>query len=379
MTKDRTSTLFFELLQIAMHNRQSLSIVPSAEEWQALYDLSVKQALGGVVYVALEHLKGEYSPSHQMLLNWTTQYNVISNKNAKLTELCEALVNRFKRDGVTSCVLKGQGNLINYPEWLKHSRTTGDVDMWTSGTIPEIVAFVYKHTKPSEGIRYNHIDFPIVPGYEVEMHFHPSFMNNFIYNHRLQKWYNDVMEAHQWQEYNGFCIPSIDFNVVYQLSHMYTHLFDEGVGLRQMVDYYYVLKSYHEALEGSDGHQTLYSSHKDVVQRISYFGMNKFASSVMYVLKEVFAMPDEYIILPPNEKEGKFLLSEMLRAGHFGHFDDRHKHKGRTSAEQAWIKLKRNLSLSSHYPAEALSEPFFRLYHWCWRQRMIRRCSVKAQ
>ena len=86
-----------------------------------------------------------------------------------------------------------------------------------------------------------------------------------------------------------------------------------------------------------------------------------------------------WMICEPNEKEGKFLLSEMLRAGHFGHFDDRHKHKGRTSAEQAWIKLKRNLSLSSHYPAEALSEPFFRLYHWCWRQRMIRRCSVKAQ
>ena len=33
------------------------------------------------------------------------------------------------------------------------------------------------------------------------------------------------------------------FNVIYQLCHLYHHFFDEGIGLRQIIDYYYGLGS----------------------------------------------------------------------------------------------------------------------------------------
>ena len=67
-------------------------------------------------------------------------------------------------------------------------------------------------------------------------------------------------------------------------------------------------------------------SNEEIMHTLSRFGMRKFASATMYVLQTVFAMPDEYLICQPDEKEGKFLLNEIMQAGNFGKYDDRIKH-----------------------------------------------------
>ena len=95
--------------------------------------------------------------------------------------------------------------------------------------------------------------------------------------------------------------------------------------------------------------------------------MKRFASAVMHVLQTVFAMPNEYFICQPNEKEGKFLLNEIMQAGNFGKYDRRIK-KTNSQGGHAWEKLKHNLRLVGHYPEEVICEPFFRVYHYFWRR-----------
>ena len=100
--------------------------------------------------------------------------------------------------------------------------------------------------------------------------------------------------------------------------------------------------------------------------------MKKFTSAMMYVLQTVFAMPDEYLICKPDEKEGKFLLSEIMQAGNFGKYDERIKRVERSymkvQCNYAFQKWKHNLRLITHYPEEVLWEPIFRLYHYVWRK-----------
>lgn len=178
----------------------------------------------------------------------------------------------------------------------------------------------------------------------------------------------------------SFPIPTVSFNAVYQLCHIYRHLFNEGIGLRQLLDYYFVLENFTQKCQArlcknndqsmgqwDEGMGVSVKSKEEVMHTLSRFGMKKFAGAVMYVLQTVFAMPDVYLLCEADEREGRFLLDEIMQAGNFGKFDGRIKHGG-SQLSHAIEKTKHNLRLIGHYPSEVLWEPIFRVYHWLWRK-----------
>ena len=75
-------------------------------------------------------------------------------------------------------------------------------------------------------------------------------MNNPIYNARLQKWFKrnaDLQCSNVVSLPDGIgeiAIPTTAFNVVYQLTHLYHHFFDEGIGMRQIIDYFLVVNAF---------------------------------------------------------------------------------------------------------------------------------------
>ena len=42
----------------------------------------------------------------------------------------------------------------------------------------------------------------------------------------------------------NIAIPTTAFNVIYQLTHLYHHFFDEGIGMRQIIDYFLVVNDF---------------------------------------------------------------------------------------------------------------------------------------
>ena len=87
-------------------------------------------------------------------------------------------------------------------------------------------------------------------GVPVELHFFPCSMNNPIYHARLQKWFRrnaDLQCSNVVKLPDGagdIAIPTTAFNVVYQLTHLYHHFFDEGIGMRQIIDYFLVVNDF---------------------------------------------------------------------------------------------------------------------------------------
>ena len=54
------TTLFFELIQVAIGQRQRLSTTPTAPQWMELFALSAKHTLVGIAYSGIERLpKGQ--------------------------------------------------------------------------------------------------------------------------------------------------------------------------------------------------------------------------------------------------------------------------------------------------------------------------------
>ena len=154
-------------------------------------------------------------------------------------------------------------------------------------------------------------------------------------------------------------IPTTAFNVVYQLTHLYHHFFDEGIGMRQIIAYYFVVNN--------DELLVI----RDTLQReLKHLGLWKFAGAVMYVLHETLGLSEEKMIAPMDEKRGKLLLAEILNGGNFGqHFTKYGHFTQQGMAKKYFLKIWRNMHFVRYYPAEALSEPIFRTWHFFWRMK----------
>ena len=241
-------------------------------------------------------------------------------------------------------------------------------------------------------------------------------------------------------EQGEIAIPTAEFNLIFQLTHIFSHLMNEGIGLRQLVDYYYVLCDFYKVYqksskitpslftlkEGSTSHpdpltlrgergnrptrcseplrskdggpskvspdsagwdrrdaigdmtsataarSSFAASSSAAIDRVQKelkeLGLWMFAEGIMYIMQEVFGMPASRLIIPPNEKYGKFVLNEVLEAGNFGKHDARNRF-GRSKLGHNLQRVYRDIRLVRYFPAEALCEPLFRTWHFFWRMK----------
>lgn len=381
--------LFFELLQIAIGNRKELSHIPNVKEWKELFDMAKKQSLVAIAFagVTKQNTSSDFGASLGMdemtYLTWLGLTAKIAQRNKEMNIHCAKVSKYFRENGFRSCVLKGQGNLNNYPDYLQCYRTAGDIDLWLEGGAKKVLPFVFEKCKGQEiEIGYHHVDYPAIEDPKVELHYRPAWMVSPVYNHRLQKWFIKMADAqfgNKSDESIGFVAPRPDFNVVYQLSHMYFHLFEEGIGLRQMLDYYMVLRVYHNDLasigeytqsmaQWSESIGCKIKSKEELCRTIRRTGMYRFLGAVEYVLQLVFGMPDLYLICPVNRRAGEFLLDEIMRGGNFGRYDERNERINKSSGlKRKAMQTFRSLRFVMEYPVETLSAPY-RLYHVIWRK-----------
>ena len=343
------ANLFLELLQISLGSRNSLSSVPSAEKWNALYDESEKQSISGFMLAGIERLPNGQRPPQELLLQWIGVGQMIEQQNKLINGRCVDITNVFADSGFRSCILKGQGNSLMYPNPML--RQSGDIDIWVDGSKDEIVTFV--HGKyPEANVTEHHVEFPIYDDVEVEVHYKPSVAVSVKYDKHFDEYWESVKDehfSHKGSLHNGvgeICFPTIGFNIVFQMAHMMKHFFSEGLGLRHIVDYYYVLRSAHDA-----GLET-----REYAGIFPHLGMKRFADAVMWVLVEACGMPEEWMVCEEDEKRGRLLLDEIMAGGNFGHGGTRLTKKMMTRSATLSIIMK-NMKMVRLFPEEAIMAP----------------------
>ena len=450
----KTSAIFL-FLNYCLGNKVDMSMVVTNLDWRQLYTFASNQAIIGICLDGIERLGNEYSEElkknpikRDLLMTWMGKAQRIRRQNMKVNVVAGKLFSMLREDGMRCCVLKGQGNVLMYPN--PYSRTPGDIDVWIDASRERIMEYTQKKFELGDDIRLQHLETSL-DGVPVELHFFPCSMNNPIYHARLQKWFRrnvDLQCSHIVSLPDGagdIAVPTTAFNVVYQLTHLYHHFFDEGIGMRQIIDYYYVVCDFYKVYQNSSkitpslftikegstshpdpltlrgeggnrptrcseplrskdggpskvspdcagwdrldaigaskpspdcagwdrlgGNGDTTSTALDVVQReLKYLGLWKFAGAVMYVLHEALGLPEEKMIAPMDEKRGKLLLAEILNGGNFGkHFTKYGHFTQQGMAKKYFLKIWRNMHFVRYYPAESLSEPIFRTWHFFWR------------
>ena len=448
-------------------------MVIAGMNWQELYSFASKQAILGLCFEGIERLGKEYPEElkrnpigRELLMTWMGKVQQIRRQNMKVNTVASKLFSMLREDGLRCCILKGQGNALMYPN--PYFRTPGDIDVWIDASRERIMEYARKKFELGDDIRLQHLETSL-DGVPVELHFFPCSMNNPIYHARLQKWFRrnaDLQCSHIVRLPDGageIAVPTSAFNVVYQLTHLYHHFFDEGIGMRQIIDYFLVVNDFSKnvflnndffespsrfiesprpslAKEGSTSNQAFLLRRKDVTalrcseplrykdggaskpspgylsagaskpspdclsasaskvspdcagwdrldatgdttstaldvvqKELKYLGLWKFAGAVMYVLHEALGLPEEKMIAPMDEKRGKLLLAEILNGGNFGqHFTKYGHFTQQGMAKKYFLKIWRNMHFVQYYPAEALSEPIFRTWHFFWRLKYRR-------
>ena len=351
--------IFFDFLRFCIGSAKEIPGSLKEVYWKELYAIAKKQALLGVLFHGIQRLPKELAPEQKLLMQWMVMAEQIRKQNIRLFLDSVKVCKNFENEGFANCILKGQGNALLYPD--PYMRTPGDIDIYLSGGRRKIMKYV-DQVCPNQVMRYHHVDFPVMKT-AIEVHFTPSYMFCPIHNRRMQKWFEEVMGEQCNHRvllpdgYGEIHVPQVSFNVIYILSHLYRHIFTEGIGLRQLLDYYYVLIS-----------DDLLLIRDRVQKELKHLGLWKFAQAVMFVMKEVFGLSEDRMIAPMDEKEGRFLLDEIMRGGNFGQYDDRMGSKVGESKIHRYFRMNlRNLRFVKHYPAEAVCEPVFRTWFAGWK------------
>lgn len=342
--------LFAELVQVYLGARPRLSVNPTGFQWEEVFEISKEQTLVAICFAAIRMLPEEQHPyDKELYKKWLWHTTQVVQKNKYLDIRTKEALAYFRDNGFSCCVLKGQGIAQLYPQ--PELRMPGDIDMWVVGGRQRVCAFSKSKLGRITGVTYHHIHFPIFKDVEVEAHFYPSYFAHPLHNKRFQAF----CKIHRPK---GRTMASdLAFNRVYILQHCFRHLCGHGVGLRQFLDYYFVLK------QGFTEEEREASLH--VISRLH---MMRFAKAAMWVLREVFGLEDCYLLCEADGHEGRFLLSEIIQSGNMGHFETRFNWSGLTPFGRFLMNQKHNWVLLSHYPHEILCSPFFSIILYAYRK-----------
>lgn len=382
--------LFFELIQVAICHRDSLSRVPSTAEWSKLYGLSVKQAVAGVCFCGVQRLPKEQLVEMpvRLKLQWFALATQIKARNELLNHRCVEVQRMLTEEGMKSCILKGQGvaklyKIRNEELGVRNGvnlglyRQSGDIDVWVDGGMDKALRWC---REKYGDVEYDYINayVPVFKDVEVELHWRVQSMTNLFRNRRLQRWLEreetkvmifggkaDMKPSESLQSSEtSITVPSLEFNAFYLMLHCYNHEFSSGLGLRQLMDYYFLLRNINVNKKDKGDNSAPFNC------LFKEFGIERFVGAVMWIMQEVFGMDRERMLCEPDKKEGRYILAEVMEGGNFCHHDKRIKKVGKGKWQSVFANLQHAMHVLKRYPSEALWMPVWMVYHFIWKRTL---------
>lgn len=367
---DSINKIFYRLIRISIGIDTDFPFVLSSQEWNSIYSIAKDQTLLGVCFAGIEWL---YNNKPEVLVNlpkelkmqWYAIATNIRHRNRIVNGQCVALQRELYTEGLRSCILKGQGVACYYSKNICQLRQPGDIDIWVDGTWQQVMTLVAKRT-PNKEFDLKHAHYNVFKDTPVEVHWVPSTTSNFILDRKLKHFYRQqsvVQFNHKVTLDENDKITAADpfFDSIHLLLHILGHYLYEGVGLRQVMDYYYIVR-----------HADVQQRKEEIIAYYKDFGLYGFSKSVMWVLNEVFHLEDEYLLTEPDEERGRCLLDEIMKEGNMGHASVGISLHNETTLHRWCRRWKRKLRLIRYNALGVVCNPIYKARLLWWKQRVIK-------
>lgn len=352
---------FFDLLKLGMGLTDCICLpIMDDRKWVKIFETAKKQTVLGIMADAIKRLPDDVvKPSYDVMIRLVGYCVQLEKTNRRINREVLKWIDIFEKKGFSAILLKGQGIAQLYPAPLR--RNPGDIDLWIIGNEFKIRNLLKKELQVKE-VLYHHADVKTESGIELEVHTRPSFFYNPFKNFKAQRlfkiWAKEAVKVNLPENAGSVSVPSDNMNRIFLLLHLYRHVFSEGIGLRQMADYAMLLN---KGCSDEDKRQCK--------KWLKSLGLEKFAASVMYLMKEVFNLDDRVLITEADEKGGALLLKECMEGGNFGIYNVNIDRSIKKDTLKSFIyRNKRNFRLIGLYTDEVLWGPYFKVFQYIWRK-----------
>lgn len=365
--------LFLELIQIALEKRDKLSHTPTEEEWEKAEKTATEQSLLGICSKAIDKLEKDQCPPEEAILRWILLGFVSEQWNDNLLRVCTECQRELNSESLGACLIKGY-SISRYYGPMAPFRQSGDIDIWTwplneDGTPDlsmssrkrrrQIISYALSKSPSSKPV-YHNVAYKVEDRVNVELHFTPSWFFSPFTNYRFQRWVNKEVPSQFANTLNlpdgqTITVANLQFNMIHALLHIFRHLLGEGIGLRQVLDYYFILKASSK------------QDREEAMRLVKSFKMERFTKGLMWILSTSFGLEEEFLLCEPDKVKGTFILKEIMLAGNFGMYDMRiMRNRQNGKARLFYMRVKRNMRFFSISPSEVLWCPIWKIWHQLW-------------
>lgn len=316
--KSQEIKAFFALLRAGLWEKETRLYSLGNLDFSAVYRLSEEQSIIGLVAAGLEHVVDVKVPK-MVSLQFAGDALVLEEHNRAMNDFIATLVDKMKMAGIYTLLVKGQGVAQCYerPLW----RACGDVDFFLDADnyekakefLTPLANFIEQ-----ERVEAKHLGMKIDP-WVVELHGTLHCRLSKRINKGLDIIQQDVFcngAVRTWQNGNTeISLPSVENDAIYVLTHILSHFYQGGIGLRQICDWCRLLWTYRDSLK-----------HGLLESRIRKMGLMTVWKVFGSFSVEYLGMPKEAMPFYSPETKWKRkadrMCSFIIEVGNFGHNRD---------------------------------------------------------
>lgn len=339
---------FFPLLRDALwHSAEELPTKLSEKQVSSLLEMADKQAVAGLVAEALIRNKvkmpeDSYYETIGVLGQLAAQNELVNKGLRDLVELLEG-------HGIDYVVVKGQAVASYYIQ--PSLRQAGDIDYYCGAKDFEHSLQVLKEkwgidVGANGSLKHIHYDC-----HEVTYEGHFSLMS--FYDKKKNNYWNQLLDKDK-----GACVAvdgthvktlSPTLHVLYVFLHLYDHLMELGIGLRQFCDWAVMLHACQKDID-----------HQALQRHLKELGIEKAYRACGSILIDYLGLPKQELGCEVTEHDRRYalkILSVVFYRGNMGHYNKRNGFRGwRHKVESAVIKVSHFVKFMPLAPG----------YSFCW-------------
>lgn len=343
------------------------------EQYMSVMAIARQQAVAGLVAQSLVDSGVKLDQNDALKLFPMVQR--IRQNNTKLNEKVVDLCKQMNERNIRIYVFKGQTLATMYPDG--GLRQSGDVDF---GCYPEDwdeCLGIFKNEMVldiTDDTTEKHVSFNI-SGVEYELH---RQLTAFSYPRHRKYWAKAVMpeilNTLSSVNINGYEVPTLHptYNALYVFVHIFYHLLDEGVGLRQFCDWAVLLMQDMENSSQCIDVELLERHLRGLGLKKAYTGLGAILTDFLGLPEEIFPLP----ISAKDHKRAKALLNNMLEMGNFGH---NKRYKKNSGAVHGLQHIGRITMQARRFYVYAPSEALWRvpyMFNW-WASKLVSKFKKK--